>query len=110
MKYRMEHFFGNTDMGKKVEEIMNTAEQLDAIDEARYEIGIEFAPEVKARIIGIDSTGGTGYYHPENRAESYVNASTRAYIDRAVSIDEIERIYFYKYSDPTVQVDVWVNK
>lgn len=110
MKYRMEHFFGNTDTGKRVEEIMNTAEQLDAIDNARYEIGIEFAPEVEAKIIGIDSTGGTGYYHPENRAESYVNASTRAYIDRAVSMDEIVRIYFYKHSDPSVQVDVWVNK
>ena len=110
MKYRMEHMFSLTDMGKRVEEIMNNPEQWDMIDQARYEIGIEFAPEVEARIIGIDNAGGTGYYHPENREDSYVNASTRAYIDRAVSIDEIERIYFYKYSDPSVQVDVWVNK
>ncbi len=110
MKYRMEHMFSLTDMGKRVEEIMNDPKQWDMIDQARYEIGIEFAPEVEARIIGIDNAGGTGYYHPENRDESYVNASTRAYIDRPVSIDEIKRIYFYKYSDPSVQVDVWVNK
>ena len=32
------------------------------------------------------------------------------YIDRPVSIDEIERIYLYKYSDPSVQVDIWTNK
>ncbi len=108
-EYFMNHDFRNTDEYKEIEKVRQNPEYFDMLDEASYKIGVEFAPGTQAGLIGL-SFGEAGMYQPEGSQDWQLAAGVRAYIDRAVSIDEIQRIYLYKYSDPSVQVDVWVNK
>ncbi len=105
------YYFGfcETEIGMKITENMQNPEYWDLMDDARYKLGIEFAPGVEAELIGWDN-GGSYFKVADSRENSLIYATTNIQIDRAVCIDEIERIYFYKYSDPSVQVDIWVNK
>ena len=106
---RFERYFFNDEMVQKVSEAMQDPEYWDLMDNARYKLGIELAPEAEAKLIGWDD--GNSYYKiPDSREDCRIYATNRINIDRPISMDEIQRIYFYKYSDPTVQVDVWVNK
>ena len=92
-----------TDIYKEIESIRQNPEYFDMLDAASYKIGVDFATGTQASLIGV-SHGQAG------STQEYATAFADAYIDRPVSIDEIERIYLYKYSDPSVQLDVWVNK
>lgn len=106
--------FSMTEKGKEVAEIMDDPAYWDLMDEACYKLGVDFAPESEAKIINNCSVGGMGYSPhrtlPKNKKDWRLSEAVDLYIDRPVSIDEIERIYLYKYSDPSVQVDIWTNK
>lgn len=107
-EYRSSRNIFKKDIYKEIESIRQNPEYFDMLDAASYKIGVEFAPGTEASLIGTSfgqaGKGGT------DGTEEYAAAFADAYIDRPVSLDEIQRIYLYKYSDPTVQVDVWVNK
>jgi len=102
--------FSMTEKGKEVAKITDDPAYWDLMDEACYKLGVEFSPESEARVINNCSVSSTRVDLPKNKRDWRLIADIDLYIDRAVSIDEIQRIYLYKYSDPTVQVDVWVNK
>ena len=102
-KYLSSRDIRKTDIYKEIESIRQNPEYFDMLDAASYKIGVDFATGTQASLIGV-SHGQAG------STQEYATAFADAYIDRPVSIDEIERIYLYKYSDPSVQLDVWVNK
>lgn len=108
-EYLMNHDFHKTDAYKEIASIRQNPEYFDMLDAASYKLGVEFVRDSEASLIGL-SFGNSGMYQPEGSEDWQLAAGVEAYIDRAVSIDEIQRIYFYKYSDPSVQIDVWVNK
>lgn len=102
--------FRMTEKGKEVAKITADPAYWELIDNACYRLGVEFSPESEARVINNTSKSQTRDHLPKNKKDWRLIADIDLYIDRPVSIDEIQRIYFYKYSDPSVQVDVWVNK
>lgn len=102
-KYLSSRDIRKTDIYKEIESIRQNPEYFDMLDAASYKIGVDFATGTQASLIGV-SHGQAG------STQEYATAFADAYIDRPVSIDEIERIYLYKYSDPSVQVDIWTNK
>lgn len=106
--------FSMTEKGKEVAKITDDPAYWELMDNVCYRLGVEFSQESEAKIINNCSVGSMGDSPhktlPKNKKDWRLSEAIDLYIDRPVSIDEIERIYFYKYSDPSVQVDVWVNK